>query len=95
MARHDGELGAGHVIDYLAAKQTPASAPVSEIAQFLKRNRVTFVPKTDLPYLYAAEDNEMKARGISWFKFSDDDEMLAVIEKAKANSPELVGSPGD
>jgi hypothetical protein len=83
------------VIDYLAGKQAPASAPASEIAQFLQRNHIRFVPKTDLPYLYAAEDNEMKTRGLSWFKFSDDDEMLSVIEKAKANSPELVGSPGD
>jgi len=68
---------------------------VSEIAEFLKRNHIRFVPKGDLPYLYAAEENEMKARGLSWFKFSDDDEMLSAIEKAKANSPEFVSSPGD
>jgi ferredoxin--NADP+ reductase len=95
IARHDGEVGAGHVIDYLSGKEAPPSATVSEIADFLKRNQIRFVPKSDLPYLYTAEDNEMKARGLSWFKFSDDDEMLSVIEKAKANSPELVGSPGD
>jgi hypothetical protein len=53
------------------------------------------VPKGDLPYLYAAEEKEMKTRGLSWFKFSDDDEMLSVIEKAKADSPEFVPSPGD
>lgn len=95
IARHDGEVGAVHVIEYLANKEAPVSAPVGEIAQFLQRNQVSFVVKTDLPYLYAAEESEMKARGLSWFKFSDDDEMLSVIEKAKANSPELVGSPGD
>ena len=92
IARHDGEVGAGHVLDYLAAKQAPASGSVGEIADFLKQHGVAFVPKTDLPYLYTAEEAEAKARGASWFKFSDDDKMLAVIEKAKANSPELVGS---
>jgi ferredoxin/flavodoxin---NADP+ reductase len=92
IARHDGEVGAAHVLEYLAGKPAVPSAPVSEITDFLKRNHVKFVPKSDLPYLYTAEDNEMKARGLSWFKFADDDEMLSVIEKAKANSPELVGS---
>jgi ferredoxin--NADP+ reductase len=95
IARHDGEVGAGHVLDYLTGKPVASSAPVEEIAEFLKRNQVKFVPKSDLPYLYTAEENEMKARGLSWFKFSDDDQMLSVIEKGKANSPELVGSPGD
>jgi ferredoxin--NADP+ reductase len=95
IARHDGEVGAGHVLDYLTAKPAAPSAPVEEIAEFLKRNQLKFVLKSDLPYLYAAEENEMKARGLSWFKFSDDDQMLSVIEKGKANSPELVGSPGD
>jgi len=93
IARHDGEVGAAHVLEYLTGKPAVPSAPVNEITEFLKRNHVKFVPKSDLPYLYTAEDNEMKARGLSWFKFSDDDEMLSVIEKAKANSPELVGSP--
>ena len=95
IARHDGEVGAGHVIDYLAGKQLPASAPGTEIAECLKRKSIRFVPKADLTYLYAAEENEMKARGLTWFKFSDDDQMLSVIEKAKPNSPELVGSSRD
>ena len=95
IARHDGEVGAGHVLDYLAGRTARESASVSDIAEFLNRNQIKFVPKSDLPYLYAAEEKEMKLRGLSWFKFSDDDEMLSVIEKAKANSPELVGSHGD
>jgi len=92
IARHDGEVGAEHVVQYLAGRQDPVAAPVSEIADFLKRKHIRFVPKSDLPFLYAAEDNETKARGLSWFKFSDDDEMLSVIERAKACSPELVTS---
>jgi len=95
IARHDGEVGAGHVLDYLSRKSAERSAPVEEIGEFLRGNHVKFVLKSDLPYLYTAEDNEMKARGLSWFKFSDDDQMLSVIERGKANSPELVGSPGD
>jgi len=90
IARHDGEVGAAHVLDYLSGKQAPPAAPVSAVAEFLKRNHIQFVPKSDLPYLYTAEENEGKARGFSWFKFSDDDEMLSVIERTKASSPELV-----
>lgn len=40
--------------------------------------------KTDLPFLRAAEEQEAKRRGIPFFKFSDDEEMLAAIEEAKA-----------
>ena len=92
IARHDGEVGAAHVVDYLAGRTQAASAPVSEIADFLKRNQIAFVPKVDLPFLYSAEESESKARGLSWFKFSDDDEMLSAIERTKASSPELVSS---
>jgi len=95
IARHDGEVGAAHVIEYVAGKKATESVSVSEIWEFLKRKHIRFVPKGDLPYLYAAEEKEMKTRGLSWFKFSDDDEMLSVIEKAKADSPEFVPSPGD
>ena len=67
----------------------PAGRPArqlrsAEIADFLKRNHIRFVPKSDLAYLYTAEENETKARGLSWFKFSDDDEMLSVIERAES-----------
>ncbi len=82
------------MIDYLAGRTQAASTPggVNEIADFLKRNRIAFVPKADLPFLYSAEESESKARGLSWFKFSDDDEMLSAIERTKASSPELVSS---
>jgi ferredoxin--NADP+ reductase len=92
IARHDGEVGAAHVLEYLAGKQTPPSASVGDVANLLKANHIAFVPKSDLPYLYTAEENEAKARGLSWFKFSDDDEMLSAIERTKASSPELMSS---
>jgi ferredoxin/flavodoxin---NADP+ reductase len=92
IARHDGEVGAAHVLDYLATKPASESAPVSAIAELLKRKQITFVPKADLPHLYAAEENEAKARDLSWFKFSDDHEMLAAIERSKAAAPELASS---
>jgi hypothetical protein len=79
-------------VQYLASRKEEASAPVNDIAEFLSRNHIRFVPKGDLPYLYSAEESEAKARGLSWFKFSDDDEMLSAIERAKASSPELVTS---
>jgi ferredoxin--NADP+ reductase len=92
IARHDGEVGAEHVVRYLAGTQCASAAPVTEIAEFMKKSRIRFVSKSDLPYLYAAEENETKARGLTWFKFSDDEEMLSVIERTKASTPELVTS---
>ena len=95
IARHDGEVGAAHVLNYLAGKPQRDSACVQQIAEFLKRNQVRFVSKSDLPFLYAAEESEAKARGLSWFKFSDDDEMLSRIEQLKSSNTELVTSSTD
>jgi len=92
IARHDGETGAAHVLQYLAGKPEQSSASVTQISDVLKQKRIRFVTKSDLPFLYTAEENEAKARGLSWFKFSDDDEMLSVIEQMKANCAETVGS---
>ena len=60
------------------------SAGTDEIARFLKQRDVRAVTKADLPFLRAAEEQEAGRRGVAFFKFSDDEEMLAAIEQAKA-----------
>jgi ferredoxin--NADP+ reductase len=95
IARHDGETGAAHVLEYLSktsvgAAGVPAQssaqhcASAEEIAQFLEQRDVRAVTKADLPFLRAAEEQQAKRRGVTFFKFSDDEEMLSAIEQAKA-----------
>ena len=84
IARHDGETGAAHVIEYLKNASARRSANVDEIARFLEQRGVRAVNKADLPFLRTAEEQEAKQRGITFFKFSDDEEMLAAIEQAKS-----------
>ena len=38
------------------------------------------VLKADLEYLARAEEKQAQQRGLPWFKYSDDDTMLAAIE---------------
>jgi hypothetical protein len=44
---------------------------------------VRVVGKGDIEYLARAEELEARARGLSWFKFAEDEKMLAAIEKQK------------
>jgi ferredoxin--NADP+ reductase len=92
IARHDGETGAAHVLQYLTALQAPPrSASPDQIARFLKRKGVEAVSKADLLLLGAVEEREAKARGLTYFKYSDDEAMLAAIEQEKSKTAEPVG----
>jgi hypothetical protein len=89
IARHDGETGAAHVLQYLTGLPTPPrSASPDEIARFLKRKGVEAVSKADLLLLGAVEEREAKARGLTYFKYSDDEAMLAAIEQEKSKASE-------
>ena len=44
------------------------------------------VSKPDLECLARAEEKEAQKRGVPWFKFADDDAMLAAIESEKAKA---------
>jgi hypothetical protein len=59
---------------------------------FLERHGVEAVSKADLSRLAAAEEREARSRGLNYFKFSDDAEMLSAIEQEK--SKEVVSSVG-
>ena len=81
IARHDGEVGAACVTQYLSGIQAPASASAEEIALALAAKGVRFVSKDDLSLLAKAEEREAQARGLAYFKFSEDELMLSTIEQ--------------
>ncbi|HEV2697506.1 MAG TPA: hypothetical protein VGU90_05900, partial [Terriglobales bacterium] len=92
IARHDGEVGAARVLQYLSEAPATRSASADEIAAFLERRGVDAVSKADLLRLGAAEEREARSRGLTYFKFSDDAEMLSAIEQEKSKVPEAVSS---
>jgi ferredoxin/flavodoxin---NADP+ reductase len=89
IARHDGETGAARVLQYLAELKTPPrSATPAEIARFLDGKGIAAVSKSDLTLLGAVEEREAKARGLAYFKYSEDSDMLSAIEQERAKSSE-------
>jgi ferredoxin/flavodoxin---NADP+ reductase len=94
IARHDGETGAAHVLQYLSTVSKTRSASVQDIVRTLERKGVQAVSKSDLQLLAAAEEREARTRGLAWYKFSDDHAMLSAIEQEKSNSPEGMVSVG-
>lgn len=85
IARHDGEVGAAEVVKYLQTAPDRDSAPYEEIVRRLgSKNRL--VTKPELELLAKAEEREGKARGIQYFKFADDEAMLAAIEEQKTQA---------
>lgn len=91
IARHDGEVGAAHVLDYLQGLQAPdSSASASEIARSLKQKGIEVVTKADLDWLAKAEEQECRSRNNPYYRFPDDAAMLAAIARAKSDSPEDV-----
>ena len=83
IARHDAELGAVHVLKYLETVPEKESATPDEIKRRIEAKGIRVVDKTDLEYLSKAEEEQARAKGITWFKFSDDEAMLAAIAEKK------------
>ena len=90
IARHDAEVGAGHVLKYLEAVPDKASATQEEIFRRLKRKVLQVVTKEDLNFLAKAEEAQSKALGLTYFKFADDTAMLEAIEEEKLKAEEAV-----
>src|SRR5262249_32252066 len=85
IARHDAEVGAVHVLEYL--KAVPESqVTANQMHDWLRSKQLCIVTKADLECLGRAEEQEAQRRGVPWFKFAEDEAMLAAIaaEKAKA-----------
>jgi ferredoxin--NADP+ reductase len=86
IARHDGEVGAAKVLEYLNG--LPDGAPISPqaIQRHLEAKDVKVVTKEDLALLGKVEEREAEKRGVAYYKFSDDESMLEAIEKEKSNA---------
>jgi ferredoxin/flavodoxin---NADP+ reductase len=86
IARHDGEVGAAAVQQFLENASSPGAASVQDVARFLAQQKIQAVSKADLPWLTAAEEREARLRGMAYYFFPDDDEMLSEIEREKSRS---------
>ena len=88
IARHDGEVGAAQVIAYLEGAGDGNCLSVEQIRSELDKRKLRVVDKSDLERLGRAEEKIAQERGMTWFKFDKDEDMLAAIdaEKAKAVS---------
>lgn len=84
IARHDGEVGAQNVLAYLDTLGRPKHGTVHDVWMYLDRKGVDLVTKDDLEFLANAEAREALARGLNYFKFSDDHSMLHAIEEEKS-----------
>ena len=85
IARHDAEVGAVHVLKYLETAPESNFA-VAEVQKFLERKELQIVTKADLESLARAEEKQAQKLGILWFKFAEDNAMLAAIKSEKENA---------
>src|SRR5262249_34857927 len=86
IARHDGEVGAAEVVKYLQTASDRDSASYDEIVRRLASKNLRLVTKPELELLSKAEEREGKTRAIQYFKFSDDEAMLAAIDEQKTQT---------
>jgi ferredoxin/flavodoxin---NADP+ reductase len=86
IARHDGEVGAAHVLQFLENAPSRGAASAENIRRFLTHQGVQAVLKPDLSWLTLAEEREARLRGTAYYFFPDDDEMLSEIEREKSAS---------
>jgi len=88
VAKKDAETGMKVVNDYLASKEGFAPAAVEQklaaLVTHFEKNGVSFVTKQDIELLEAVEKEEARKRNTWEYKFSADEEMLAVIAARKA-----------
>jgi ferredoxin--NADP+ reductase len=90
IARHDAEVGAVHVLKFLEGVAEKKSPAPEEIRKRIEATGMRVVTKSDLDYLAKAEVEQATAKGVSWFKFSDDEAMLAAIDQQKEKAGALV-----
>jgi ferredoxin--NADP+ reductase len=81
VARHDGEVGAGKVIEYLkSAPEKPVVTPEAIRARLAAKG-IRIVTTEDLERLGRVEAREAQSRGLNYFKYSDDEAMLKAIDE--------------
>ena len=92
IARHDGEVGAAAVLQYLDKASIRGSASAEDVGRLLLQKGIQTVSKPDLAWLNAAEERAARLRGTAYYFFPDDDEMLAEIEREKSGSAASAGT---
>jgi ferredoxin--NADP+ reductase len=85
IARHDGEVGAAHVLKYLEGV-ADGNASMRKVREHFQRKGVRVVDKSDLELLARTEERIAQERKLSWFKFDKDEDMLAAIDQHKAKT---------
>lgn len=85
IARHDAEVGASHIVEYLAHAPAQHAGSVNQIEAALRAKGLAFVSKSDLRILTKAEQDEAQRLSLPRYCFPDDDAMLAAIERAKSS----------
>ncbi len=86
IARHDGEVGAAHVLQYLEGVPEGNCPAAQQIFGQIEGKGLRVITKDDLECLARAEEQIAQQRGISWFKFDKDEDMLKAIEAEKAKA---------
>ena len=88
IARHDGEVGAAHVLKFLESQPDGNALSAEEIRREMEQRNIRVVDKADIECLTRVEEKMAKERGRTWFKFDKDEDMLKAIdaEKTKAVS---------
>ena len=92
IARHDAEVGATHVLNYLAAAPDKRAAAIETIENTLRARGIQVVNKAELGLLTKAEEKEAQSRNLTYFKYSDDTSMLRAITREKNSTPALAGA---
>jgi ferredoxin--NADP+ reductase len=92
VARHDGEVGAAKVIEYLASAPEKPSINPEELMAKLVAKGVRPITKIELEWLGRAEAREAQARGLNSFKYSDDESMLKAIDEEQVRAGLAVAS---
>lgn len=86
IARHDAEVGAGHVLKYLETASDGSGSLVEKVRAHLEKKGVRVVDKSDLELLGRAEEQIAKERAMTWFKFAEDEAMMTAIEQHKGKT---------
>lgn len=87
IARHDGEVGAEHALQYLEGQPDGKAISPEKLLADLKAKGLTPVTKADLEALGRVEEQQARERNLTSFKFSDDGSMLQAIQKERQAQP--------
>ncbi len=83
IARHDGEMCAGKVIEFVSHVPECGTLGEQEILARLEAKGLRPVTKTDLELLAHAEAREAQTRQLNSFKFADNDAMFKAIAEER------------